>query len=236
VSVTPNQTVIYGSASMPEADGLTVGGVVDFTKRVSFYDLPSSMTMDVVSSSASDVATKIQITGRDSTGTIITPAAVTLTGNAVITYGGTSFQRLLAGVITGGSIAGLTNPGGTPAVGDVAAMGHTRFIPGHTAQVGSTNTTGTTPPLFKLQAGDGVQLATAPPRAARLSRLLDFTVYPATGAAPRADQRRASSGNVSRWGPRGQAPFLVRSKDLRRSSCMPRFLWSGIWKRFHMFT
>jgi hypothetical protein len=42
MSVTPNQIVLYGSANMPEADGVTVGGAVDFTKRVSFYDVPAA--------------------------------------------------------------------------------------------------------------------------------------------------------------------------------------------------
>jgi hypothetical protein len=157
MSVTPNNIVLYGSANMPEADGVTVGGAIDFTKRVSFYDVPVAGTVDVVSSSASDTAVKIQLTGRDSTGTIQTPAAITLTGTTVISnaFSSQSFSRLLAGVITGGSIAGLSNPGGTPAVGDVAVMAHTRAISGHTAQAGSANTSGTTPPLFKLQSGDG---------------------------------------------------------------------------------
>jgi hypothetical protein len=157
MSVTPNQVVIYGSANMPEVDGSTVGGAVDFTKRVGFMDLTATGTVDVVSSSASDTATKIQVMGRDSSGTIQTPAAITLTGTTVIAnaFSSQSFQRLLAGVITGGAIAGLSNPGGTAAVGDVAVMQHTRTISGHTAQSGSANTSGTTPPLFKLQSGDG---------------------------------------------------------------------------------
>lgn len=157
MSVTPNQIVIYGSANMPEADSATVGGAIDLTKRVSFYDMSAAGAVDVVSSSASDTATKIQISGRDSTGTIQTPAAITLTGTTVIAsaFGGQSFERLLAGVITGGAIAGLSNPGGTAAVGDVAVLAHTRTISGHTAQAGSANTSGTTPPLFKLQSGDG---------------------------------------------------------------------------------
>jgi hypothetical protein len=160
MSVTPNQVIIYGSADMPEVDGSTVGGAINFANRVAFYDLPSAMALDVVSSSASDTATKIQVSGRDSTGTVQTPAAVTLTGTTVITstFGGQSFQRLLAGVISGGAIGSLTNPGGTSAVGDVAAMGHTRLIAGHTAQAGSSNTSGTTPPLFKLQSGDGATI------------------------------------------------------------------------------
>jgi hypothetical protein len=160
MSVTPNQVIIYGSADMPEADGVTVGGAISFANRVAFYDLPSAMALDVVSSSASDTAVKIQVTGRDSTGTVQTPAAVTLTGTTVIasTFGGQTFQRLLAGVISGGAIGSLTNPGGTSAVGDVAAMGHTRLIAGHTSAGGSTNTSGTTPPLFKLQSGDGTTI------------------------------------------------------------------------------
>jgi hypothetical protein len=160
MSVTPNQIVIYGSANMPEADSATVGGALDLTKRVSFYDIAATGALDVVSSSASDTATKVQVTGRDSSGTIQTPGAVTLNGTTVVasTFGGQTFERLLAGVITGGSIAGLSNPGGTAAVGDVAVMAHTRAISGHTAQAGSASTSGTTPPLFKLQSGDGATI------------------------------------------------------------------------------
>src|SRR5579871_5197246 len=136
MSVTPNNVVVYGSANMPEADGVTVGGAVDFTKRVAFYDISPAGTMDWVSSSASDTAVKAQVTGRDSTGVIQTPAAVTLNGQTVVT-GSQTFERIGAAVITGGAIAGLTNPGGTA----------------------SANTSGTTPPLFKLQSGDGASVS-----------------------------------------------------------------------------
>lgn len=160
MSVTPNEVIYYGSANMPEADSATVGGALDLTKRVSFLDIPSAQAFDLVSSSASDTATKCQITGRDSTGTIQTPAAITLTGTTLLasSFGGQSFERLIAGVITGGAIAGLSNPGGTPAVGDVAVISHTRVVSAHTAQAGSANKSGTTPPLFKLQAGDGATI------------------------------------------------------------------------------
>lgn len=160
MSVTPNEVVIYGSANMPEADGATVGGAVDFTKRVSFYDLPTTGTFDLVSSSASDTAVKCQITGRDSTGVVVTPAAVTLTGTTVLaaSFGGQQFERLIAGVITGGAIAGLSDPGGSAAVGDIAVMATTREISNHTAQTGAANKSGTTPPIFKLQSGDGATL------------------------------------------------------------------------------
>lgn len=160
MSVVPNEIVIYGSANMPEADGVTVGGALDLTKRVAFYDLSANDTLDIVSSSASDTATKIQVTGRDTSGTIVTPAAATLTGTTVISpaFGSQQFQRLLSGVITGGAIGSLSDPGGTGAVGDVAAMRTTRTLSARTAQTGSANKTGTTPPLFKLQSGDGATI------------------------------------------------------------------------------
>ena len=42
MSVVPSDIVTYGSANMPEADGVTIGGAVDFTKRVAFYDISAS--------------------------------------------------------------------------------------------------------------------------------------------------------------------------------------------------
>jgi hypothetical protein len=171
MSVTPNNLVVYGSLNMPEADGATVGGAVDFSKRVAFYDISPSGTIDWVSSSASDTSVKAQIAGRDNTGTIQTPAAINLTGQTPVT-GSQTFQRLLYGIITGGNTGSgstfpLSNPGGTVAVGDVACMAHNCVLPSgsvttdtiyHTAQ-GASNTSGTTPPLMTLQAGDGANVS-----------------------------------------------------------------------------
>jgi hypothetical protein len=161
MSVTPNEIGYYGSANMPEADSATVGGAVDFTKKVFWTDVGANDTIDAVSSSASDTATKVQLKARDAAGNIQTSAAGTLTGTTPITNVGAigTIERLLAAVVTGGAIAGLTDPGGTTAVGDVALYRHTAIISAHTAQTGAANTTGTTPPLFKLQSGDGASVA-----------------------------------------------------------------------------
>ncbi len=163
MSVTPNNLVAYGSVNMPEADGVTVGGGVDFTKRIAFYDIFPAGTVDVVSSSTSDTATKMQVQGRDSTGVIQTPAAMTLTGTTPVT-GSQTFERMLCAILSGGNTASgstfpLANPGGTAAVGDVAVYAHAPVIAAHTAQPGSANTSGTTPPLMKLQTGDGVSVS-----------------------------------------------------------------------------
>jgi hypothetical protein len=163
MSVTPNNIVAYGCINMPEADSVQVGGAADFTKRVAFYDISSVGTVDVVSSSASDTAVKMQVQGRDPTGAIQTPAAITLNGTAPVP-GSQSFERLLCAILTGGNSAigstfPLTNPGGTAAAGDVAVYAHTPVISVHTMQTGSANTSGTTPPIAKLQSGDGASVA-----------------------------------------------------------------------------
>jgi hypothetical protein len=158
MSVIPSDIVVYGSANMPEADGATVGGAIDFAKRLAFYDITPAGTMDYVSSSSSDTATKIELQGRDSTGTIQTETK-TLSGTTVVT-GSQSFERILCGASSNAPSGGpIANPGGTTAVGDVAAISHTAVISAHTAQTGSANKSGTTPALMKLQSGDGASVA-----------------------------------------------------------------------------
>ena len=65
MSVLPSDLVAYGSAYMPEADGTTVGGAVDFSRRVAFYDITPAGTINFVSSSATDMRVQIQVAGRD---------------------------------------------------------------------------------------------------------------------------------------------------------------------------
>lgn len=236
MSVLPNDIVVYGSANMSEADSVTTGGGVDFSRRVAFYDISPNGTIDFVSSSASDTAVYVQVAGRDATGVIQTPTAVALSGTTPVA-GSQTFERLLYGVVSGASPNGplsgptagtntttlgtLTNSAtsmtvashtGFPSsgnyyvavdtganfevmevtggqgtttwtvargvsgfqvgvahssgvavyllpVGDVAAISHSAVISGHTAQAGSANHSGTTPPVMKLQAGDGASVS-----------------------------------------------------------------------------
>jgi hypothetical protein len=161
VSVLLSDIRLYGSANMPEADSATVGGAIDFTKRLEFEGtaISPATAWDVVSSSASDTATKCQIMFRDSTGVIQTPAAVTLNGTTKVALSALTGERLLAGVVSGGAIAGLANPGGTTAVGDVAVISHTLVISAHTMQTGSANATTSAPAIAQLQSGDGASVA-----------------------------------------------------------------------------
>jgi len=167
MSVLPSDIVVYGSAFMPESDGSTTGGAVDFTRRVAFYDITPAGSVDVISSSSSDTATKIAYSGRDTTGAIQNQT-LTLAGQSWVT-GSQSLDRLLCAALSGASANGpVANPGGTPAVGDVALAAHSCVLPSgsvttdtnvRTAQTGSADHSGTTPALFKLQSGDGAAVS-----------------------------------------------------------------------------
>jgi hypothetical protein len=167
MSVLPSDIVAYGSANMPEADGVTIGGGPDLTRRIAFYDVTPAGTVDVISSSTSDTATKITVYGRDSTGAIQNYTATLNGQNWVI--GSQSFERLLYAALSGATSNGpVANPGGTAAVGDVALAAHACALPSssvttdtnvHTCQTGSANHSGVNPALMKLQSGDGANVA-----------------------------------------------------------------------------
>ena len=163
MSVLPSDIVVYGSANMPEADGATNGGAVDFTRRVAFYDIAPAGSVDVISSSSGDTATKITYYGRDPTG-VVQSQTLTLNGQTWVT-GSPTLERLLFAALSGVTANGpVADPGGTAAVGDVVLAAHSCVLPSgsvttdaslRTAQSGSANHSGTSPALFKLQSGDG---------------------------------------------------------------------------------
>jgi hypothetical protein len=146
---------------MPEADGVTVGGVINFNNRVEFNGTALSPTtqFQVVSSSASDTATRALISYRDATGVVQTPAFTTLNGTTKVTMTTIAAERLLSGVTSSGAIGALANPGGTLAVGDVAVISSTLVISAHTMQSGSANASLINPPIAHLQSGDGASVA-----------------------------------------------------------------------------
>src|ERR1700757_4706010 len=147
MSVLPSDIVVYGSANMPEADGAINGGAIDFSRRVAFYDIAPAGNLDVISSSSSDTATKVTFYGRDATG-VIQNQILSLNGQTWIT-GSQPLERLLYAALSGATANGpISNPGGTPAVGDVALAAHSSALPSgsvttdatvHTAQTGSAN-------------------------------------------------------------------------------------------------
>lgn len=143
MSVITQDLVIYGSANMPDTDGLTTGGAVNFATRISLNDISPNGLMDYVSSNAGDTTQSITLTGADGSGATVTEAK-TFNGTTVVN-GAQTFSRLLKGVITGA------------AAGDLAAISHTAVETG-TAQAGAaaTSTAGAT---ITLQSGQGASAA-----------------------------------------------------------------------------
>jgi hypothetical protein len=145
MSVLESDVEFYGSANMPNGDGVTTGGALNTAILIFFSDISPTGTVDYVSSSASDTATTIETYGRDATGVIQTETK-TLGGTTKVT-GSQSFERLLQGAA-----------GGTTAVGDIAILSHTAIISGHTAQGGGA-ASGSTAAYIQLQSGDGASCA-----------------------------------------------------------------------------
>src|SRR5579872_1195910 len=145
MTVSQNQLYFYGSANMPEDNVSTVGGALDTTKLVFFADISPNGLMDYVSSSSSDTAATITLTGLDATG-VSQAETKTLNGTTIVN-GAQTYERLMKGIA-----------GGTTAVGDIAAISHTKIISAHTAQGGSV-AVGQVEPYIQLQSGDGATVA-----------------------------------------------------------------------------
>lgn len=144
MSVLTSDCTFYGSANMPEADGITTGGAVDTSKLVTFSALTATGTVNYVSSSASDTGVVITATGRNAAGVVVTEAP-TLTGTTPV-VGSQSFERLEKGVATG-----------TAAVGDVAIISDTAVVTG-TAQAGAAATSSASATIT-LASGQGASVA-----------------------------------------------------------------------------
>src|SRR5215813_13525668 len=115
MSVLLSDIVVYGSCNMPESDSAITGGAVDFTRRVTFYDIAPAGYVDAISSSASDTATRIAYFGRDSTG-VIQNQTLNLDGQNWVA-GSQPMERLLYAALSGATGNGpVANPGGTAAV------------------------------------------------------------------------------------------------------------------------
>jgi hypothetical protein len=142
MSVLPSDIVAYGSANMPETDGVIIGGAVDFSRRIAFYDISPAGAVDFVSSNPTDTGVYIQIAGRDATGAIQTPAALALNGTTPVT-GSQSFERLLYGVVSGASPNGpLSNPvsgTNTTTSGTMTSGATSMSVASHTGFPGANN-------------------------------------------------------------------------------------------------
>ena len=169
MSVLPSDLTFYGSASMPDVDGATTGGAIARNRIVNFADMAAAGTVNYVSSSASDTAVQITVTGRDVSGVIVIEAQTLSTGTTPVA-GSQSFERLLKGLVTSGT-----------AVGDVAAISSTAVVSGTAVAVAAATTSA--PATITLQSGQGasvavnqiVRIVSATTGAYQLRRIVAFT-------------------------------------------------------------
>lgn len=118
MSIVAGDIVIYGSANIAESDGSTHGGVIDTAVRYVFDDsaLANTLndTLDIISSAAGDTSQTVTITGRNTSGGIVTDA-ISLNGTNLVN-GTTTFERILKIVISAshtGTVTVTKNTGGT---------------------------------------------------------------------------------------------------------------------------
>lgn len=135
MSIEQSDIILYGSAVMPD-DGVptAIGGAIDRTRKVVFTDLASSGSIEIVSSSASDITQTVTVSFRDVAG-VLQSEPQTLSGLTPVAYSGT-VDRLLKAIKS------------AVTVGDVAVMASTAERTG-TAQAGS-------PLTITLDAGASV--------------------------------------------------------------------------------
>lgn len=104
--VQSSDIVAYGSAVMPEDDTTTnIGGAIDTATRVVFTDMQATGTVGVYSSNTADNQT-VTITGRDSTGVIVSES-LTLSGTTKVT-GTQQFERILKIVLSAAAAGTVT--------------------------------------------------------------------------------------------------------------------------------
>lgn len=102
MSIVVSDLVVYGSANMQESNSGTQGGAIDTTTIIVFSDstLANTLndTLEVLSSNAGDTTQTVTVTGRNSTGSIVSEN-FSLNGTTVVN-GATTFERILKIVVS----------------------------------------------------------------------------------------------------------------------------------------
>lgn len=120
MSIAASDIKFYGSAVMPDDDSTTeIGGAIDTTVKVEFTDIDSAGAIEAVSDSASDTTQTVTVTGRASSGEIIS-STKTLTGTSAVDFDGT-FERILK-VVKSGSTTGTVTIRKDGGAGDLVVM------------------------------------------------------------------------------------------------------------------
>ena len=106
MAVVANDIVVYASAVMPTGDILSPGGAIDTTVKMTFTDMAATDGLVMSSNGLSD-SVKVDVTGRNAGGSIVTDQFVVHeTLDRIPGISATSFERILRMAISSGSHTG----------------------------------------------------------------------------------------------------------------------------------
>ncbi len=105
--ITTSDIKFYGSAVMAESDSTAnQGGAISTSVKMLFTDIPTTDNTTIISSAAGDTTQTVTITGRDSTGAIVSEA-LSLNGTSRVT-GAQNFERILKIVVNAAHTGTIT--------------------------------------------------------------------------------------------------------------------------------
>lgn len=110
MSIASSDLVAYAAASMPTADGSTVGGAIDPLIRIDFTQVSSAERIKFISSSSSDTQ-NVTLVGRTAAG-VVTSETFALTGTSQV-LSTASFERILSVTLASAAIGTVTVSGNT---------------------------------------------------------------------------------------------------------------------------
>lgn len=111
MSILSTDLVFYASANMPSDDVSTSGGAIDALRRLDFTQISSAEKIKFVSSSSGDTTQTLTLTGRDSTGALVTETlSVNGTTNVI---SANTYERLLRAELSATCAGTVTVSGNT---------------------------------------------------------------------------------------------------------------------------
>ncbi len=107
MSIASTDIFFFGSADMPDDDtDLVIGGVIDKTCKIEMTEITPAGTVEMLSSSASDITQTVTITGRNASGVIVTETK-TVAGTGVVAFT-TTWERILKAVMSATAVGVIT--------------------------------------------------------------------------------------------------------------------------------
>jgi len=127
MSVEYGHIIIHGSATMPDNDSTTqIGGAIDKTTKVTFADLETTGTVEVVSENVGDTTQNVTVYGRNAAGEKINEQ-ISLNGQTPVA-GSLSFERIMKAIKSATCVGAVAAMSTTNEHADTAQGGGSNYI------------------------------------------------------------------------------------------------------------